>query len=96
VVETSPHSLIVRYGGFGRQSSRDGPVCWFFFQRSHVESLTNQRILHTITKHLMAQLPPCKSHEKLRWRLTKDFRPSLTKEMPRLGGPSTPLLGKFF
>jgi hypothetical protein len=95
VVETSPHSLIVRYGGFGRQSARDGPVCWFFFQRSHAESSTNQRSLHMLTQHLMAQLPPCKSHAKLRWCLTKDFRPSLTEGTPCLGGPSTPLLGEF-
>jgi hypothetical protein len=33
VVETSPHSLIVRYGGSGRQSARDGPVCWFFSKK---------------------------------------------------------------
>jgi hypothetical protein len=39
--------------------------------------------------------PPCKSHAELRWRLTKDFRPSLTEGTPRLGGPSTPLLGEF-
>jgi hypothetical protein len=40
--------------------------------------------------------PPCKSHAELRWRLTKDFRPSLTEGTPCLGGPSTPLLGEFF
>jgi hypothetical protein len=39
--------------------------------------------------------PPCKSHVELRWRLTKEFHPSLTKESPRLGGSSTPLLGEF-
>jgi hypothetical protein len=96
VVETSPHSLIVRNGGSGRQSTRDGPVCWVFFQRIHAKSSTNQRSLHTITKHLMAQFPPYKIHAKLRWHLMKDFHPSLTEEMPRLGGLSTPLLGKLF
>jgi hypothetical protein len=39
--------------------------------------------------------PPCKSHAELRWRLTKDISTSLTEGMPRLGGPSTPLLGEF-
>jgi hypothetical protein len=42
VVETSPRSLSVRYGGSGKRSDREGPV-YHFFQRSHAESLTSQR-----------------------------------------------------
>jgi hypothetical protein len=42
-----------------------------------------------------AQVPPTRAMIELRWRLTKDFRPSLTEGTPRLGGPSTPLLGEF-
>jgi hypothetical protein len=38
VVETSPHSLSVRYGGVGKLSSREGPV-YQFFQRSHCKVL---------------------------------------------------------
>jgi hypothetical protein len=57
VVETSPHSLSVRYGGSGKLSAREGPV-YQFFQRSHAESSTSQRGLHTLTRHLMAQLLP--------------------------------------
>ena len=44
---------------------------------------------------LVCRSPPCKSHAELRWRLMKDFHPSLTEGMPCLGGPSTPLLGEF-
>jgi hypothetical protein len=36
VVETSLHSLSVRYGGSGKWSARRGPM-YHFFQRSHAE-----------------------------------------------------------
>jgi hypothetical protein len=62
VVETSLHSLSVRYGGSGKRSARRGPV-YHFFQRSHAKSSKRQRSLHTLARHLMAQLPslqePC-------------------------------------
>jgi hypothetical protein len=38
VVETSPHSLIARYGGPDRKSARGGPLYWFS-HRSHVDVL---------------------------------------------------------
>jgi hypothetical protein len=42
VVETSPQSLSVKYGGPGKRSAREGPV-YPFFQRSHAEFSTSQR-----------------------------------------------------
>jgi hypothetical protein len=57
VVETSPHSLSVRYGGSGKRSAREGPV-YPFFQRSHAESSTSQRRSAHASSHLMAQLLP--------------------------------------
>ena len=71
-------------------------LCAGFSQRSHAESSTNQKSLHMLTQHLMAQLPPCMSHAQLRWHLMKDIRLSLIEGTPCLGGLSTPLLGEFF
>jgi hypothetical protein len=42
VVETSLHSLSVKYGGSGKQSAREGPV-YPFFQKIHDESSTSRR-----------------------------------------------------
>jgi hypothetical protein len=42
VVETSPHSLSVRYGGSGKRSARGDPV-YPFFQRSHAKFSTSRR-----------------------------------------------------
>jgi hypothetical protein len=62
VVETSFHSLSVRYGGSGKRSARRGPV-YHFSKEAMPKSSTRQRSLHTLARHLMAQLPslqePC-------------------------------------
>jgi hypothetical protein len=56
VVETSPHSLIAKYGGSGRRSAREGPVSPFS-ERAMPEFSTS-RSLHAIARHLMNQLLP--------------------------------------
>jgi hypothetical protein len=42
VVETSLHSLSVKYGESGKRSAREGPV-YPFFQKIHAESSTSRR-----------------------------------------------------
>jgi hypothetical protein len=42
VVETSPHSLSVRYGGSDKRYSRGDPV-YPFFQRIHAKFSTSRR-----------------------------------------------------
>ena len=64
-------------------------LCIGSFHGSHAESLTYQGILHTLTQHLRAQLPPGMSHAELRWRMTEECRPDLIEETPHpksLGG----------
>jgi hypothetical protein len=61
VVETYLHSLSVRYGGSGKWSARRGPM--YHFKEAMPKSSKGQRSLHTLARHLMAQLPslqePC-------------------------------------
>jgi hypothetical protein len=62
MVETSLHALSAGYGGPGQRSARKGPV--YHFSK---EAMPSPRLargsLHTLARHLMAQLPslqePC-------------------------------------
>jgi hypothetical protein len=50
--------------------------------------------LEQLARGTLAGRSPLQSHAELRWRLTKEFRLDLTKEMPHLESHETPLLGK--
>jgi hypothetical protein len=51
VVETSAQAMNVRYGGSGRQSAQDHPVCRTILKNNHADlmSSTDQKSLHTLS-----------------------------------------------
>ena len=58
VVETSRRSLIVKYGGSGKRSAREGPV-YPFLQKSHAESSTSRkRPAHASSAFTDSATPP--------------------------------------